>query len=283
MKYTVLADHTGAATVTGWEKAIGQFVGRGELLLTLHNTDGAELSIFSPTYGVLFKRAVLTGEAVEAGEPLAVLAGVTETQVREPDPEESYLPVGPEERYTPSPRWQRLAQHHAASLTLAPHLYTSLSVELTEVRRLQAKTEAPLAAFASAAVAAALRAFPLFNAAWLAPDDVRLRHTIHIALPQPDGTFPVLLDADKQSVMALARALALPAQLPQRGATFTLTLGEAQTQTPILHQPQSGHLYLGATGTLCLAHDARVADGFAATAFLQAIRSGLEEAQFLFV
>ena len=283
MKYTVLAQHTGVATLAQWEKTIGQYVGLGEALLTLRAADGSELTVVSPTYGVLFKRAVLSGEAVEAGEPLAVLAGVTEQQEAPSFPDDDYAPVGPEERHTPSARWQRLAQHHAASLTRAPHLQTTLAVDLSEVARLQTRTQAPLAAFVVAATAATLRRFPLLNAAWLAPDDVRLRKSIHLALPQPDGTFPVLLDADKQSVMALARALAAPPLLPQRGATFTLTLGEALTQTPILHQPQSAHLYLGITGTLCLAHDARVADGFAATAFLQAIRASLEDAQFLFV
>lgn len=284
MKYTVLAEHVGVATVVGWEKALGQYVALGDVLLTLRTTDGTELPVLSPTYGVLFKRSVLTQEAVEAGEPLAVLAGVTEPQAPvASDPEQGYVPVGPEEKYTPPLRWQRLALHHAASLAVAPHQYTTLTVNLAEVERLQARTQAPLAAFVSAATAAALKRFPLFNAAWLADDDLRLRKEVHLALPQPDGTFPVVRDADSKSVMSLARELAACAALPQQGATFTLTLGTADSQTPILHQPQTGHLYLGERGLLCLAHDARVADGFAATDFLRTVALSLEEAQFLFV
>jgi pyruvate/2-oxoglutarate dehydrogenase complex dihydrolipoamide acyltransferase (E2) component len=282
VKFTVLAEHEGVATVAGWAKAIGEFVAQGEPLLRLRQSDGAELSIVSPVYGVLFKKAVLEAEAVEAGEPLAVLAGVTEVQTpRAPEPD--YVPAGPETRLIPTEREQQIAQHHAAALALVPHQYTTLAVSLAEVQRLQEKTGAPRVAFFLAAVAAALKVHPRCNAAWLAPDDIRLRQTIHICLPQPDGTFPVVVDADRQSVLALARALETPHNLPPAQATFTLTLSEALTQTPILHTPQAAHLSIGPTGVLTLAHDPRVADSFAATAFLKELQRNLEETRFLFV
>ncbi|MBB6050299.1 2-oxo acid dehydrogenase subunit E2 [Armatimonas rosea] len=282
MKFTVLAEHEGVATVAGWERSIGQFVAQGEPLLRLRKTDGTELSLVSPVYGVLFKKAVLEAEAVEAGEPLAVLAGVTEVKTTSA-PEPDYVPVGPETRLLPTEREQQIARHHAAALALVPHQYTTLAVHLTEVQRLQEKTGAPRVAFFLAAVAAALKAHPRCNAAWLAPDDIRLRQDIHVCLPQPDGTFPVIVDADRQSVLALARALEAPHNLPPTQATFTLTLGEALTQTPILHTPQTAHLYLGSTGVLTLAHDPRVVDSFAATAFLKEVQRNLEETRFLFI
>ena len=282
MKFTVIAEHEGVATVAGWECAIGQFVAANAPLLRLRRSDGTELSVSAPVYGVLFKKAVLESEAVEAGEPLAVLAGVTETQSRSA-PEPSYVPVGPETRYTPTEREQNLARHHAAALALVPHQYTSVTANLTEARRLQEKSGASMAAFFIAAVAAALKVHPRFNAAWLAADDIRLRQSINVCLPQPDGTFPVVLDADKKSVMTLSRERENLALLPMRGATFTLTIGEAHTQTPILHTPQTAHLYIGPTGTLTLAHDPRVADSFAAVAFLQEIQRNLEETRFLFL
>ena len=284
MKLTVLAAHDGVATVAGWEKAIGQFVALNEPLLRLRTTDGTELVVVAPVYGVLFKKSVLEGEAVEAGEPLAVLAGVTEPQTQIPSESFSdYAPVGPETRLTPTVREQRLASHHAAALTLIPHQMTTLAAELSEVRRLQGKSGASLAAFLIAAVAAALKAHPRFNAAWLAADEIRLRHNVNVCLPQPDGTFPVLLDADRKSVLSLSRDLENLEALPTRGATFTLTVGAASTQTPILHTPQAAHLYIGSTGVLTLAHDSRIADGFAAVLFLQEIQSNLEETRFLFV
>jgi pyruvate/2-oxoglutarate dehydrogenase complex dihydrolipoamide acyltransferase (E2) component len=282
VKFTVIAEHEGVATVVGWERAIGQFVALGEPLLRLRKSDGTELSVVAPVYGVLFKKAVLEAEAVEAGEPLAVLAGVTETKTHDV-PEPDYVPVGPETRDTPTEREQDLARHHAAALALVPHQHTMLSANLTEMRRLQEKSGAALSAFFVAAVAAALRAHPRFNAAWLTDDEIRLRQNINICLPQPGAAFPVLLDADRQSVLALSRALESSAALPTGGATFTLTLGEALTQNPILHTPQAAHLYIGSTGVLSLAHDPRVADGFAATAFLKEVQRNLEETRFLFV
>lgn len=281
MKFTVIAEHDGVATVAGWEKAIGEFVAADAPLLRLRTSDGIERPILAPVYGVLFKKSVLPGEAVEAGEPLAVLAGVTETPtVTAPEPD--YTPVGLETRVAPTEAEQRLARHHAASLTLTPHQYTTLPTDLTEVSRLEEKTGAPRAAFLIAAVAAALKAHPRFNAAWIAGDDVRLRSEVNLCLPQPDGRFPTLLHADKKSVLALARELTSLAP-DARQATFTLTLGAAHTQTSILHTPQSAHLYIGPSGTLTLAHDPRVADSFAAIAFLQTIQRNLEETQFLFV
>lgn len=284
MKFTVLAAHDGVATVAGWEKAIGQFVALNEPLLRLRQSDGTELSVSASVYGVLFKKAVLEGEAVEAGEPLAVLAGVTEPQTQVPSESFSdYAPVGPETRLTPTVHEQRLARHHAAALTLIPHQVTGLPAELSEVRRLQGKSGASLTAFLIAAVAAALKAHPRFNAAWLAADDIRLRHNVNICLPQQDGTFPVLFDADRRSVLAVSRELENLEALPTRGATFTLTVGAASTQTPILHTPQAAHLYIGSTGILTLAHDPRLADSFAAVLLLQEIQRNLEETRFLFV
>ena len=285
MKFTVIAEHEGVATVAGWERGIGQFVALNEPLLRLRKSDGTEFSIVAPVYGVLFKKSVLEAEAVEAGEPLAVLAGVTETKTHTA-PEPDYVPVGPETRYTPTENEQRLARHHAAALSLVPHQYTSLAANLTETRRLQEKSGATLSAFFVAAVAAALRAHPRFNAAWLAEEEIRLRQNINICLPQPGGAFPVLCDADKQSILALSPELESIAALPTRGATATLTIGEAESQTPILHTPQTAHLYIGligSTGTLTLAHDPRVADSFTATAFLKEIQRNLEETRFLFV
>ncbi|WP_309711965.1 2-oxo acid dehydrogenase subunit E2 [Armatimonas sp.] len=282
MKFTVIAEHEGVATVAGWEKAIGQFVALNEPLLRLRKSDGTEFPIVAPVYGVLFKKAVLEAEAVEAGEPLAVLAGVTETKIHTA-PEPDYVPVGSETRYTPTEREQSLAHHHAAALSLVPHQYTTISANLTETQRLQEKSGATLSAFFIAAVAAALKAHPRFNAAWLADDEIRLRENINICLPQPSGAFPVLCDADKKSILALSRELESPELLPTHGATFTLTVGEAVSQTPILHTPQAAHLYIGCTGTLTLAHDPRIADGFAATKFLREIQRNLEETRFLFV
>lgn len=129
----------------------------------------------------------------------------------------------------------------------------------------------------------ALRQHPRFNAIRLGDDAVHVIDEIRLAVGER-----VLRDADKRSVLQIARELDSVGW--SEGSTFTLIdlseLGVA-FQTPVIRQPQVGILTAGAASDnklpLALTHDARVADGKAAAAFLSAVRRHLEEAQFLFV
>src|SRR5688572_17850166 len=66
--------------VVAWEKGVGDVVRAGETLARvrpgLTSREGPDFPVASPAFGVLAKRAALPGEAIEVGEPLAVLAGV---------------------------------------------------------------------------------------------------------------------------------------------------------------------------------------------------------------
>jgi pyruvate/2-oxoglutarate dehydrogenase complex dihydrolipoamide acyltransferase (E2) component len=261
VKHTILWEKPELAFVTGWKKEIGEVVELFESIATVRIGE-TEHSVRSEKVGVLFKKCILVGEAIELGEPLAVLAGVAE-------------PVS-------DIAWHALplAAHHAASLRVAPHVYTTLDVTLSELHRLREKAALiSLIPFFIAAVAAALREFPALNGG---------HREINIALFE-DTAVPVVFQADQKSVLHLSRELQTLPKTNPRGATFTITdgLGQARTQTPVLHQPQVGHLFLGGdardNATLCLAHDARFVGNFEAMHFLQAVRKSLEEAQFLFI
>jgi pyruvate/2-oxoglutarate dehydrogenase complex dihydrolipoamide acyltransferase (E2) component len=261
VKHTILWERPELAFVTGWQKEIGEVVEPFESIATVRIGE-TEHSVRSEKVGVLFKKCVLAGEAIELGEPLAVLAGVTE-------------PSGDLTR-----RALPLAAHHAASLRVAPHVYTTLDVTLSELHRLREKAALTASLpFFIAAVAAALREFAVLNGG---------QREINIALFE-DTAVPVVFQADQKSVLQLSRELKTLPKTSPRGATFTITdgLGLAKAQTPVLHQPQVGHLFLGGdaegNATLCLAHDARFVGNFEAMHFLQAVRKSLEEAHFLFI
>jgi pyruvate/2-oxoglutarate dehydrogenase complex dihydrolipoamide acyltransferase (E2) component len=319
MKYTVtlprlrdLASDVGL--VSSWRKEIGEAVQAGEVLAVI---GGEEIS--SPAFGILTKKVVLPGEAVEVGEPLAILSGVPEEFVSGaeviPEPfavRPPYIPGGPEEIAPLPPARQAIARHMARSMQESPHVITVLPVDMSEVVRLSARAAIPVLPFVLSAAASALPRFPDLNAERVGYAEIRRKRYVHLAVPvrRTDGTLavPVLRDADRKSIRSLAReweelreqaeAGTLPPDA-QRGATFTVRETPTLYQTPVLHQPQSAILSVGAvirtpvaadddTVTirpvlhLCLAHDARVADGETASAFLAEVRHHLEEARFLF-
>jgi pyruvate/2-oxoglutarate dehydrogenase complex dihydrolipoamide acyltransferase (E2) component len=319
MKYTVILPRLRGLSgdiglVSSWRKEIGEAVQAGEALAVV----GGE-EVTSPAFGILIKKVVLPGEAIEVGEPLAILSGVLEEFVSGaeaiPEPfavRPPYIPGGPEEIIPLAPARQAVARHMARSMQESPHVITVQPVDMSEVMRLSAGIRIPVLPFVLSAAASALTQFPDLNAERIGYAEIRRKRYIHIAVPvrRADGTLavPVLKDADRKSIRSLAREweelrqAAETGILPpdaQRGATFTVAETAALYRTPILHQPQSAILSVGAVARvpvamdddtvsvrpvlhLCLAHDARVADGEIAAAFLTEIGRHLEEAQFLF-
>jgi len=153
-----------------------------------------------------------------------------------------------------------------------------------------------------------LRRFPMLNSSL---DDARqeivLKPGLHIgiATATPDGlTVPVIHDADRRSLFALARdierlsAAARDHQLKLeeiQGATFTITSTGARggvLATPILHHPQvailgvhevkkkpavvEGQIVIRDLGNLSLSLDHRVVDGAVGADFLYAVVARLE-------
>lgn len=259
MKHTVLLGaQDSVGIVARHDKVLGEYVAPGEVLLTLR-FDGAEVPITSDRHGVVFKWAVLPGDAVEAGEPLVILAGASgEPATKELEVQEDA---------------EAIARHHIASWRTAPHVSTVTRVSLAEVLRLSEKAGCGPLPFLLAAIAAGLRAHPTFNRG----------ESIRLAVGER-----LVADADRQSVLQVARVL--ESAVPVEHASFTITdISETGIlmQTPILRQPLFGHLTIGgiADGAayLTLVHDARMATEGEAAAFLATVRQNIELANFLFV
>ena len=154
-----------------------------------------------------------------------------------------------------------------------------------------------------------LRQYPLLNSSL---DDARreivLKKSLHIgiATATPDGlTVPVLHDADRRSLFALARDIERLAAAARdhtlkledlQGATFTITSTGAKggvLATPILHHPQvailgvhevkprpavvDGAIVIRELGNLSLSLDHRVVDGAVGADFLYALIARLEQ------
>ncbi|MGC4046914.1 MAG: 2-oxo acid dehydrogenase subunit E2 [Armatimonas sp.] len=259
MKHTLLlGPHPNVGIVARHNKVLGEYVAPGETLLTLR-FDGEEEPIASDRHGVIYKWAVLPGDAVEAGEPLVILAGASEA------------PVANQSEIVADTA--AVARHHVASWRTAPHVSTMTRVSLSEVLRLSEKAGCGPLPFLLAAVAAGLRTHPALN----------LGESIRLAVGER-----LVADADRVSVLQLARTL--ESALPIEQASFTVTDLSGTgilMQTPILRQPQVGHLTIGAVADgaiyLTLVHDARAATEGEAAAFLEAVRQNIERANFLFV
>jgi pyruvate dehydrogenase E2 component (dihydrolipoamide acetyltransferase) len=153
-----------------------------------------------------------------------------------------------------------------------------------------------------------LRSFPLLNSSL---DDARqeivIRKRLHIgiATATPEGlTVPVLHDADRRTLLDLARELERLAAAARdhklkleelQGATFTITSTGARggvLATPILHHPQvailgvhevkprpavvNGAIVIRDLGNLSLSLDHRVVDGAVGADFLYALIARLE-------
>ncbi len=286
----------------------------GETLAVLR-TDAQMFAVPSPAFGVLTKKCALPGEAIEAGEPLAVLGGVPPPlSPSEPEPIPvlpTYRSAGPETIHALSAQEVALAEHHRRSLRDTPHAYAVLPADIGEALLYIAKTRrgetvsgAPeslsLLPFVLSAVASALLQFPELNAERSGNTEIRRKQYVHIGVEtqSTEGGLlvPVLREVDHKSVLAIAREwVRLRDRIADRtmpldavsGATFIVSeTPRVSYRTPILHHPLAGHLSFGKPANdqvyLCLAYDAAIVSGNAAEAFIAAVADHLSEARFLF-
>lgn len=216
-----------------------------------------------------------------------------------------------------TPMRRRIAEHMVASkLHTAPHVTTVFEADLS---RVVAHREANKAAFAArginltftayfvAATAEALRGHPIVNSQWTG-DGILLHKEINIgmAVALDEGLIaPVIKHADELSLAGLARQvndLAARARANAltpdevRDGTFTITnhgVAGSLFATPIIHQPQTGILGVGAIQKrvvvldndaiavrpmvyLSFAFDHRVLDGASADWFVASVVKRLE-------
>jgi len=301
------------AVVERWEKTLAQAVMEGDVLATLRA--GADVfTVESPAFGVLAKKCVLPGEAIEAGEPLAILGGVS-APLAETAPEPfatppTYVPDGEETVYRLSPAESAIAAHHARSRQKTPHGFCVTVADVSEALRLTARAERgetvsgtrealTLLPFVMGAAARSLTRFPEVNAQRTGADEIRRKQYVHIGVETRFGgdlIVPVVRDADRKSVLAVARE---GARLHEKiangsleradvsGATFTIShTPQVLWRFPVLHAPLAAHLCFGKVANgqvhLCLAFDESVVSETSAEAFLADVADGLGASGFLF-
>jgi 2-oxoglutarate dehydrogenase E2 component (dihydrolipoamide succinyltransferase) len=215
---------------------------------------------------------------------------------------------------------KRIAEHMVMSkLHTAPHVTTVFEADMSAVAAHRDANKADFTrrgvnltftAYFVAATARALRAHPMVNSQWT-DEGILLKPEVNIgmAVAIDDGLIvPVIKNADELSLPGLARqindlaARARSGQLrPEevQGGTFTITnhgVAGSLFATPIINQPQSGILGVGAIQKrvivldndaiavrpmvyLSLTFDHRVLDGASADWFVAEIVRTLEHWQ----
>ncbi len=200
------------------------------------------------------------------------------------------------------------AERLTASWAVTPQFVLEANVDMTEALRWRehAEVEASITALLVCAVAAALRAHPEVNAAFVDGElRVYRRINIGVAAATPSGLMvPVITDADRLSLRAIAarleaiRAAAAEARFAPSelvGGTFTISnLGPLGIDafTAVVNPPQAAILAvgqiistpIGRNGAielrplmcLRLSVDHRVLDGAQAAPFLSEVRAILE-------
>lgn len=210
--------------------------------------------------------------APTASPVVAVAAGVNGQPATPPAAPALSAPltVGADETLQPLSAMRRaIAQHMVLSKQTSPHVTTVFEVDMTAVVRHREANKAHFAErglnltftpYFVAAVTQALRAVPEANSRFT-PDGLLFNRRIHIglAVSLPDGLLvPVLRDADEKNLAGLARAVNDLADRARngklapdevKGGTFTLTnhgITGSLMGTPIINQPQTGILGIGA-------------------------------------
>ena len=222
--------------------------------------------------------------------------------------EEEHVPLTPVRRM--------IAEAMVRSVSQIPHAWSTVEVDVTNLVALRSQTRSGFEEregvdltylpFIIKAVVVSLKEYPTLNATW-GGDKIILKKRINlgIAVAAPQGlTVPVIHDADRMSIAALAHATRDLAQRARQnkltlddvhGGTFTLNntgaLGSIISQ-PIINHPQAAILTTEAIQkrpvvrddaiairsmmNLCISFDHRINDGAETGGFLQAVKARLE-------
>jgi len=251
-------------------------------------------------------------------------------------PSDQELSVGTGVRVIPGPvvepwegdrvePWSRIrkltADHMIMSRRVSAHVQSLIEVDYTRIAALRSKRKADYAergvnltflAFIASAVARKLRSHPVLNAAVMGESTLFRREiNLGIAVAMDWGLIvPVIRRADELNLLGIARAIN---DLAERARNKQLSPDEVQKGTftitnpgvfgtfvglPVLNQPQSGILAVGAIGKrpavitgpdgndaigirtmgmLALSFDHRIVDGADADRFLADLRQTLQE------
>jgi len=240
-----------------------------------------------------------------------------ESGVKQPEPAKyiPQAPVGEEsfEEFPVSQMRKVIAKRLVESKFTAPHFYLTMSIDMDRAVESRAKlndTSPVKISFNDIvlkACAVALRQHPQVNSSWLG-DKIRRNHHIHIgvAVAVEEGLLvPVVRFADIKSLSQIAAEVKELAQKAKdkklqpkdwEGNTFTISnLGMFGIEefTAIINPPDAcilaigaifqspvvkeGHIKIGNVMKLTMSCDHRVVDGATGSAFLQTLKSLLEE------
>ena len=180
--------------------------------------------------------------------------------------------LGPRDEAVPLPRMRlAIAERMTQSVRIAPHVWTSVEVDLDSVEQVRARHKARFRseegmsltqlAFVARAVCDALRAFPNVNSSVDMESKSRILHHyvnlgLAVDLNEQGLVAPVIRDADELNLRGLARAIRAAAQKATSGklapddltgSTFTITSPGPiadYASAPIINQPNSAILSL---------------------------------------
>jgi pyruvate dehydrogenase E2 component (dihydrolipoamide acetyltransferase) len=249
------------------------------------------------------------GKAVASGAPAAQQPAAAGKGVA------SFAPVG-QVSYEEVPVSQMrkvIAKRLAESKFTAPHFYVTMSIDMDEAVKSRAKLNEVSPVKISfndivlKAVAVALKQHPAVNSSWLG-DKIRINHHVNIgvAVAVEDGLLvPVVRFADLKSLSQIgAEVKDLAARAKNKklqpadweGSTFTISnmgMFGVEEFTAIINPPdacilavsaiqqvpavKNGAVVPGNVMKLTLSCDHRVVDGATGSAFLQTVKSLLEE------
>jgi 2-oxoglutarate dehydrogenase E2 component (dihydrolipoamide succinyltransferase) len=211
---------------------------------------------------------------------------------------------------------KQIAEHMTMSLRTSPHVLTVMEADMSKVTAHRAANKESFAreginltftAYFIAAIAAALKAYPMTNSSWT-DEGVLIHESINVGMATSLGEegliVPVIKNADNLSLLETARSVndlssrarARKLQPDEvRGGTFTLTnhgISGSLLAFPIINQPQCGILGAGAIQKrvlvvddaiairpmiyLSFVFDHRILDGASADWFLMKVRESLE-------
>jgi pyruvate dehydrogenase E2 component (dihydrolipoamide acetyltransferase) len=241
-----------------------------------------------------------------------------------PPVEAPVVPVGPEERIPLRGLRRVIARRMVQSKRTAPHFTYVEEVDMTELVRWREQMK-PIAEaqgvrltylpFIIKAVVIGLKRFPVINASLdEEKEEIVLKKYYHIGIAvQTDQglTVPVIHDADKRSLLDLAREVERLSKAARegrlalhevRGSTFTITsLGKlgGLLATPIINYPEvailgvhkieprpvvrNGEIVVRSMMNVSLSFDHRVVDGAVGAEFTQVVREHLENPHLLFL
>lgn len=264
-----------------------------------------------------------------AGKPSEAAPAPPPAKAAPPPPKAKPAPTPPPPGATVTPEGDQvipftpirkmIAEHMVMSKRTSPHVHIFAEVDMHRVAAFRAARKKEGVSltylpFVMVAAIQAIREFPVMNSQVVGETNV-IKKAIHmgVAVDTERGLIvPVLRDADKKSLLELAKAVEdlaaraaskkiMPDELT--GGTFSVTNPGRQGNlfgTPIINQPQVGILRMGQIVkrpvvverdgedaivirpmmVLCMGYDHRVIDGVTGNSFLFRVREILEAGEF---